>query len=147
MILGWTMNKIKRIDFFFRKRGKISITHSLVNQLQCVMLKLWLNNPNVLQFMKNVHWLMSSLLLESTLLIWLEIQAIVLKFGNTRLINKMKVEGHILIWSHINLWCLNIRWLVKNIIVDFSLIGSKVIYGLNIQRKILHLFPFLSIFK
>ena len=147
MILGWTMNKIKRIDFFFWKRGKISITHSLVNQLQCVMLKLWLNNPNVLQFMKNVHWLMSSLLLESTLLIWLEIQAIVLKFGNTRLINKMKLEGHILIWSHINLWCLNIRWLVKNIIVDFSLIGSKVIYGLNIQRKILHLFPFLSIFK
>jgi len=147
LILGWTMNKIKRIDFFFWKRGKISITHSLVNQLQCVMLKLWLNNPNVLQFMKNVHWLMSSLLLESTLLIWLEIQAIVLKFGNTRLINKMKVEGHILIWSHINLWCLNIRWLVKNIIVDFSLIGSKVIYGLNIQRKILHLFPFLSIFK
>ena len=147
MILGWTMNKIKRIDFFFRKRGKISITHSLVNQLQCVMLKLWLNNPNVLQFMKNVHWLMSSLLLESTLLIWLEIQAIVLKFGNTRLINKMKVEGHILIWSHINLWCLNIRWLVKNIIVDFILIGSKVIYGLNIQRKIQHLFPFLSIFK
>jgi len=109
-----------------------------VNQLQCVMLKLWLNNPNVLQFMKNLHWLMSSLLLESTLLIWLEIQAIVLRFGITRLINKMKLEGHTLIWSHINLWCLNIRWLVKNILVDFSLIGSKVIHGLNIQRKILH---------
>jgi hypothetical protein len=27
---------------------------------------------------------------------------------------------------------------MKNILVDFSLIGSKVIYGLNIQRKILH---------
>jgi len=98
---------------FLRKRGKILITHSLVNQLQCVMLKLWLNNPNVLQFMKNLHWLMSSLLLESTLLIWLEIQAIVLKFRNTRLINKMKLEGHTLIWGHIKVWCLNIRWLVK----------------------------------
>jgi hypothetical protein len=28
--------------------------------------------------------------------------------------------------------------LVKNIFVDCGLIGSKVIYGLNIQRKILH---------
>jgi hypothetical protein len=27
---------------------------------------------------------------------------------------------------------------MKNIIVDFNLIGSKVIHGLNIQRKILH---------
>jgi len=123
---------------FLRKREKILITHSLVNQFQCVMLKLWLNNPNVLQFMKNLYWLMSSLILESTLLIWLEIQASVLKFGNTRLINKMKLEGYTLIWGHINFWYLNIRWLVKNIIVDFSLICSKVIHGLNIQRKILH---------
>ena len=50
----------------------------------------------------------------------------------------MKFEGHTLIWGHINLWCLYIRWLVKNILVDFSLIGSKVICGLHIQRKILH---------
>ena len=98
---------------FLRKRGKILITHSLVNQLQCVILKLWLDNLNVLQFMKNLHWLMSNLLLESTLLIWLEIQAIILKFENTRLINKMKLEGHTLIWGHINLWCLNIHSLVK----------------------------------
>jgi hypothetical protein len=27
---------------------------------------------------------------------------------------------------------------VKNILVDFNLIGSKVIHGLNIQRKILY---------
>jgi len=27
---------------------------------------------------------------------------------------------------------------VKNIIVNFNLIGSKVVHGLNIQRKILH---------
>ena len=33
----------------------------------------------------------------------LEIQVIVLKFGNTRLINKMKFKGHTLIWDHINL--------------------------------------------
>jgi hypothetical protein len=73
--------------------------------------------------MKNLHWLMSNLLLESTLLIWSEIQAIVLKFKNTRLINKMKLEGHTLIWGHINLWFLNIRWLVKKILIDFSLIN------------------------
>jgi len=35
----------------------------------------------------------------------------------------VKFEGHTLIWGHINLWCL---------------IGSKVIRGLNIRRKILH---------
>jgi hypothetical protein len=108
-----------------RKREKILITHSLVNQLQCVMLKLWLSSPSVLQFIKNLHWLVSSLLLKSTLLIQLEIQAIVLKFRNTRLINKMKFERHTLIWGHINLWCLNIRWLVKNILIDFSLIWFK----------------------
>jgi len=34
---------------------------------------------------------------------------------------------------------------VKNILVDFNLIGSKVIHGLNIQRKILH-FVFLAIY-
>jgi hypothetical protein len=27
---------------------------------------------------------------------------------------------------------------MKNILVDFNLIGSKVIHSLNIQRKILH---------
>jgi hypothetical protein len=27
---------------------------------------------------------------------------------------------------------------VKNILVDFNLIGSKVIRGLNVQRKVLH---------
>jgi len=29
--LGWTMSKIRRIDFFFEKKNLI--THSLVNQL------------------------------------------------------------------------------------------------------------------
>jgi len=97
----------------------------------------------------NIRWLMKNILVDfnligSKVIHGLNIQRkilhtlIVLKFRNTRLISKMKFEGHTLIWGHINLWCLNIRWLMKNILVDFNLIGSKVIHSLNIQRKILH---------
>jgi hypothetical protein len=36
---------------------------------------------------------------------------------------------------------------VKNILVDFNLIGSKVIHGLNIQRKILYFVSFAIYFQ
>jgi hypothetical protein len=40
------------------------MTHSLVNQFQCVMLNWWLKSPNLLQFAKNLYWLLSNLILE-----------------------------------------------------------------------------------
>jgi len=50
----------KKNLFFFSK--KILITRSLVNQLQCVMLKLWLSNSNAPQFTKNLRWLVKIVL-------------------------------------------------------------------------------------
>jgi hypothetical protein len=59
----------------------------------------------------------------------------------------MKFKENTLIWSYINLWYLNMCWLVKNNIVNFSLIGSKVFYSLNIQRKMLHFISLVIYFQ